>query len=147
MNPTKPQPLPTATPKAYVILRHRQYCTLCRSVHDSSTIMVHGELEARNGLGKPVMQLTALKGPLQYDLPIRVKALEPTQIPFCHECLEPHKATAHLPTPPQEDKRLLKPVGRFGVTLSESPLTGNPKERAPRRPKGPSADELLDMLD
>lgn len=147
---TAPQPLPEATPVAYTVLRSSQYCTNCSTLHDSAQVMLRCEMPARHGMGKPLTQMRRLDGAPQYNLPVESRTLEAKNIPFCHECFDT-VTLDHLPLPPQQDTRILKPVGKFGVTLSESPLTGNPREQAPKastsQSRKPSADDLLDMLD
>lgn len=154
----KPSPLPTMTPKQYVVLRTTQHCTHCSTIHESCTILLKGELPARMGeySGAKVTQMTALKGAPQFDLPITAMTKEVVQIPFCHECLGRNPTTnaseashstavSHLPLPPIEDTRILKPIGRYGVTAGPVPETkaseasNSRSVRTPRR----TTDELL----
>lgn len=140
---TPPAPLPEATPVAYTVLRTSQFCQHCSTLHESAQVMLRCELPARHGMGKPLTQMRRLDTAPQWNLPVETRVLESRNIPFCHECFDTVQLE-HLPVPPQADTRVLKPVGRYGVTLSESPLTGSPKEKAPRKP---TTDDLLAEFD
>lgn len=150
-----PGPLPQLSPKAYVVLRHQQICRHCGTLHEYCSVMVKGEIPARQDMGKPVTQMQALKTDPLFDLPITSLSYEAKTIPFCHECLgrcsdATSTAVSHLPLPPQDDTRVLKPIGRYGVTsqaeASEASNSRSVRSRA-TAPKVKSADELLAMLD
>lgn len=148
---SSPQPLPEAHPRAYTILRTAQLCRNCSSLHETSQLMLRCELPARYGMGASVTQMKALTGDPQFNLPIETRTLETRSIPFCHTCQGWSSMTngatcvSHLPPPPADDTRTLKPVGRYGVANTESATAGRSPGAA--RPKLKSADDLLAQFD
>lgn len=171
---TTPQPLPDATPHSYVVVKTTVVCRHCSTLHESCQVMLRCELEARNGMGKPVVQMKRLEGAPQWNLPITIMAQTAQPVPFCHECLgQPqfshhdaddaltlgtilHKAieqqqtaVSHLPPPPQTDKRILRPsADKYGLGIAAKASEAGSTGRAPSaKPRIRSADDLLAELD
>ena len=147
MHPLRtPEPLPASQPDAYVVLRTTLHCAHCSTLHESCQILLRCELPSRTGLAK-VIQMKALQGEPEWNLPIERRALEIKRIPFCHECWDAtrpttdHPAIARLPLPPSQDDRLL---GSHKPEVTES---ADGTSRAAQRPKLKSADDLLAALD
>ena len=140
MHPLRtPEPLPASQPVAYVVLRTTQHCTHCSTLHESCQLMLRCELPSRTGLSK-VVQMKALSGTPEWNLPIEHRALELKRIPFCHECFQDASITlARLPLPPSQDDRLL---GSHKPEVTEGDGTSRALRKSPK-----SADDLLAALD
>lgn len=148
-----PQPLPQATPVAYLVWHHTQRCRCCNRFHEWTQLILKSEIPARFGMGKPVSQMRVVDK-FEWNLPVehRVSTLHGIpEIPVCHECLSTEVAevlTSTLPIPPQVDTRQLKPIGRFGVLAAppkEAPKAGVRKSEPKARVL--SVDELLSGLE
>jgi hypothetical protein len=141
--PQRTTTLPTATPKLYVILHNTQHCAHCSSIHESTTVMLKGDLPARHSdiSGAKVTQMTTLKQAPQFDLPISIMRRPVERIPFCHECLGQNAdgttAVSHLPMPAVEDKRILS-------AAKASEASSAPKSTPKRTIR--SVDDILSAL-